>query len=76
MQSRKDLIQAIIREIDNMPEEYLKEVYEKIHSFSQRIPAEGKVPEPKEDNPYIDEINRVKEQKDKIWQDPDKPFLA
>ncbi len=77
MQSRKDLIQAIMRELDNMPEEYLKEAYEKVHALSQRIPIEGKVPETKEGHPYIDEINSVKEQKEKIWQDsPDKPSLT
>ena len=64
MRNKEDSIHRIIEELQRLPEPYLKSVYEIVRTMRTNLPAlspQQKGP-PAEPPPFIDEIERVKEQ--------------
>lgn len=69
IQSKENLIKAIIEELDSIPEKYLPDVYEVLCNFRIRVASGNVTPEKPNENKPIDEIKKVEEQRDQLWQD-------
>lgn len=69
MQSREELVKAIIGELNHLPEKDLTTVYEMIQNFRADILSEKIHTEKDEENEWIDEIKRVQEQNEHLRQD-------
>ena len=57
--SQEKIISQIVDDLHQLPEHYLKNIYEVVHLLRTRLPEDTAQPE---SPPFVDEIERVKEQ--------------
>lgn len=67
MKSKEILIRKIVEELKNIPDDYLKNVYEIIHTVRENVPARKLKKKSDEEiwDKVIDEIHQVREQHNK-----------
>lgn len=71
MKTKEKLIREIVEELKNIPDDYLKNVYEIIHTLRVNVPARKAKHKSDEEiwDQVIDEIHQVREQQNKELND-------